>query len=158
MDEIKKWINWVILEAREAGNPGEKPVLERIGHRCYQDSEMKGIAERLSKEFRQWPPEQGVVSFLEERFTAFSFTQTDSGFIVNLNNTSCYCPIVREGYTTNPNMCECTRSFDQTMYETILFGADEQPGKIAVEVLDSLLLNNKSCRFKITFLSKPFKR
>src|SRR6056297_1049016 len=101
-----KWINWLLETADEE-------TIGRIGHRCYQDSEWVKKLPVYSGE----NDVQQMIAFLKDTLPDFIYHATEKGFIVDLNERKCFCPLVESLLTKNPNLCQCTKSFDKSMYE-----------------------------------------
>ncbi|HOO32888.1 MAG TPA: hypothetical protein PK466_12760 [Thermotogota bacterium] len=132
MDFKNNWINWVL----ESGN---REILGYTGTQCF-----------LSNEWvKTLPIYEGkndideIVSFMTKGFPDFTYQKTEKGFTICLNNSECICPLVRDGITTNPALCECTRHFDRLMNEKIL----NRP--VGVEIIETILRNQSSCLFEI---------
>jgi hypothetical protein len=132
MEFRNKWINWVI----ESGNT---EVLEKIGTKCYMDNEW---TQTLPK-YNGKKTKEDMMLFLRKHFNEFSYTETEKGFTVSLNNSECYCPLIKEKITDNPALCECTKNFDRLMYENIL-GIP-----VKAEIIETILRDKTSCTFEI---------
>ena len=135
MDFHEQWINWVLETADEG-------VISKIGQKCYQNS---AWVKRLPVYTGEKERSQ-IIAFLKEQFPGFIFQPTEKGFIVDLNEPQCFCPLVQSGITKNASLCHCTQTFDQSMYQG-LFRAD-----VSVKILKTILNGDASCVFEVTLL------
>lgn len=135
MEFHKQWINWVLETADEQ-------AISKIGQKCYQNSEWV-------KNFPVYSGERNIkqiIAFLQETFPDFIYQPTEKGFIVDLNEKQCFCPLVQSRITKNSNLCHCTKTFDQSMYEHLL------KTKVSIKILKTILRGNDSCVFEATLL------
>jgi len=127
-----KWINWVLETADER-------AIAKIGRRCYQDSEWVKKLPTYSGE----KDSHKMIAFLEETLPNFIYQPSKNGFIVDLNENKCFCPLVESGLTKNPNLCHCTMTFDKSMYERLL------NTRVEIRILKTILKGNERCVFEI---------
>ena len=135
MEFHEQWINWVLETADET-------VISKIGQRCYKDSEWVKKLPTFSgkKDIHQ------SITFLQEILPDFIYQPTEKGFIVDLNEKQCFCPLVQSGITKNSNLCHCTKTFDQSMYQHLL------KTEVNVKVLKTILKGDDSCVFEVSLL------
>ncbi len=130
-----KWVNWVLETVDEE-------VISKIGRKCYQDSDWvkKLPVYNGEKDIQQ------MISFLRETLPDFRYKPLKKGFIVDLNERKCFCPLVELGLTKNPNLCQCTKTFDKSMYENLL------KTKVNIKIMKTILRGDDSCVFEVTLL------
>ncbi|HPF16197.1 MAG TPA: hypothetical protein P5107_05355 [Thermotogota bacterium] len=128
----EKWVNWVLETI-------DKECVAKIGRRCYQDSQW--VKELPS--YSGGPDITKIICFLKETLPNFLFSPTQGGFIVDLNETECFCPLVQNKLTSNPNLCFCTKTFDQALYEQLL----NIP--VEIKILKTLLNGDDRCTFEV---------
>lgn len=133
MEFYQQWINWTLETVDEAN-------LSKIGRRCYQNSDWVKMLPTYTGE-KNIP---SILSFLQGAFPDFRFQPTEKGFIFDLNESRCLCPLVQSGITKNPNLCHCTKTFGQSMYGQLL------NTKVSVKVLKTILNGDESCVFEAT--------
>jgi len=133
MEFHEQWINWVLEAADEK-------TISKIGQSCFKNSDWV-------KNFPTYSGEkdiQEIITFLQEILPNFNYQPTEKGFIVDLNEKQCFCPLVQSGITKNPNLCHCTKTFDQSMYERLL------NTNVSIKVLKTILKGDESCVFEVT--------
>jgi len=129
----EQWINWAL-------ETSDEEMIAKIGQRCYQNSEWvkKLPAYSGKKEI------QPIIAFLQKALPDFLYQPTEKGFMVDLNESHCFCPLVQSGITKNPNLCHCTKTFDQSMYERLLNTT------VSIKILKTILKGDDSCVFEVT--------
>lgn len=135
MEFHEQWINWVLETVDET-------AISKIGERCYQNSEWVKMLPAYSGE-KDIPQ---IIAFLQEALPDFIYQPIENGFIVNLNEKQCFCPLVQSGITKNPNLCHCTKSFDQSMYQQLL-----KTG-VSIKILKTILKGDDSCVFEVNLI------
>lgn len=139
---IDSWTKCYLNETMKV-NDGEVFELEPIIKKCaaahFKAINMEKILEPYVGKLEEF------LDFIRNEWKQkIEYDRTTGIIIADENKDFCVCPLVKHGIIQSKKLCDCTKGFNEMMFEYIL------GKKVVVEVIRSWIRDGKSCIYKIT--------
>ena len=137
---FKYWFNGFDEALNKINENDRNEIFKHCGRAC-SDSYTKQI---YIDEYEKADCVNDFIARLKIRFPEIEYEIVKDNEIIILIYNFCACDLVKDGYITNPALCECSR-------QSLLYNWGSVLGEqnVEVELLGSILNGDNCCKFRI---------
>jgi predicted ArsR family transcriptional regulator len=134
-----KWIAALLPLLAKGDREYARRLLKGCAASHYEDLKMQATVDRFRGKL------DAFLDFLRKEWGWIVAYDREGGVIlVNENKSSCVCPLVQKNHGPDLGiLCHCSEGFNEKMFSAVA------GFKVRVEVTESILRGNKSCKYRI---------